>query len=240
MLWLETEGWLAQFRVHSTITTQLTHIVPPRSTVLGLFFAKLGLLKDYSKWPTEKYNEYLEKEKVKIGIAYNRERVNKFIDYNLYYLGETKSNPTEVEYIVDPSYYFVLLYDDEDPLLSKLEPDGEVFKTYLGINECPVVINKCEFVNYKEISKDRVKTRFVIPKEIVDSIRPSEGNIRPNIEVETLPFFAPPINSPDYKNKQAVIELYVPIGNEVDFQLKQPHSIYEVTIDGKKEEVVLL
>jgi CRISPR-associated Cas5-like protein len=235
---MDTEGWLAQFRVHSTITTQLTHIVPPRSTVLGLFFAKLGLLKDYSRWPTEKYNEYLEK--VKIGIAYNRKRIKKFIDYNLYYLGKTNPNPTEVEYIVDPSYYFILLYDDEDPLLSRLEPNKEVFKIYFGINECPVVINRCQFVNYKEKSKGIVKTRFVIPKEVVDSIRLNESDKKPNIEFETIPYFAPPINYHDYKDKKAVIDLYVPLGNEVEFQLKQQYSIYEVIIDGKKEEVVLI
>jgi len=249
---IDVEGWLAQFRVHSTITTQLTHLIPSKSTIIGFLLAKLGLARlNYANWPTNVYQKLLARDNgITVGIALRNKSITKFIDYNLYYLGGEKSNPTRVEYIVNPKYTFVYSVPNNLTLAGKnlvnilSNEKQEIFKTYLGINECPTVITKTMTLSDTDIKseeRDVIDTRFIIPKRFVDSIESKEKQ-RPSLEEAILPVTPPPISGTrkDKENKDNYETFLVPIGNKVKFRLNKLCKIYCLKINGDEERLVMI
>lgn len=227
---LDLEGWLAQFRHYSTTTTQLTYAIPPKSSLIGLLCAKIGLMReDYSKWPKE-YLGYMQKVKVAISC---KSKPRKYIDYVLYKNKdkEVGPKPTNIEYISLPNYSIVYLLPEDDEIFGLANKKAvltyELFKSYLGNNECPVSIKTTE-ISCTERKLKELETSFAIPKKIIESLDYED--------VSKILIEAVPLTPPEEVGFKPPEELVIPLGTSVKARLKEETTVYES--DGQSFVVI--
>lgn len=237
LLRLEVEGWISQFRSPPTITTQLSYLLPPKSTMIGFLLAKLGYMRSYREhW--ELHNIYKKlMEKIYVGVAFNygpNEQIRKYIDYVLYREKDGKQKPTQIEYVVRPRYIFLYYLPEENIVIDNVSIDftdrervknDEIFKTYLGINECPAIITKKEIFDIEPLGNNlneiRINTRFAIPEtyngqESV-SLYYTENSI-PIIEKTQLLLTPPPLTD-NLDQDSKYVTFYVPINSPITVNL---------------------
>jgi CRISPR-associated protein Cas5 subtype I-B len=155
---MKVSGWLAQFRDPYTLTSKLTIEIPAKSMLLGLLFAKIGLIKfSEGKEIKDLYSSY--KNKTFFAIAYENKKVVKYFDYVNYINKEFGQKPTRIEYLVNPKFEILCILPKEDKYFgedNKTELiNYEFFKPYLGSNECPATI-------------DSIKETKIFAKKVLD------------------------------------------------------------------------
>ena len=174
-LFMEVEGWLAQFRVVSAVTTQLSNLLPSKSALIGMLLAKAGVMRlRYDVWP-KVYEDLIKK--VKVGISVNA-TFNRFQDFVLFKeKGESDGQyrtPTQIEYLVLPRFSFVFLLPKDDPFLGWTMKERllsqELFKVVLGSNECPASLTRVEVFDVNVVKKASIRTRFAVPNTKVESV----------------------------------------------------------------------
>ncbi|MCS7109343.1 MAG: CRISPR-associated protein Cas5 [Candidatus Micrarchaeota archaeon] len=222
--YLELEGWLAHFRQPTTLTTKLSYLLPPKSTAIGFLLAKVGYFKNVN-YPSDIYMDLVNK--IKIAISMDVKRINKFIDYVLYYPSEfDKLKPTNLEYIVRPKYKLIYFIPKDDKYLGEANSlvkdrllNKEFFKIYLGSNECPATVLKSKEV--RVISKgnvDSIFTDFAVPiKEVV---------LLPNSDVIHASILTSVFNEKSGSQLKEE-EVFLPL-KKCKFDLKEKKTIYSI------------
>ncbi|MEM4360579.1 MAG: CRISPR-associated protein Cas5 [Candidatus Anstonellaceae archaeon] len=234
-------GWLAQFRDPFTLTTKLTLEVPPKSTILGMIFAKIGLLKikEDDKDLQNLYNQY--RERFFVAIAYKNKKVVKYIDYINYNSNEMKTKPTNVEYLINPEFEIICFFPKEDRYLSEERKKeiikNEFFKTYFGSNECPAYIEEAKEI---EVTKEKIPLEKKFRSEFIFLTKGMEDKIEPNDKKEKF-FYTTYLKSfPRDKEHKREICL-VPLGEKVEFRVigKEVELYYYKEMEEKNYFMVL-
>ncbi len=220
---LDVEGWLAQFRPPSSITSQTTALLPSKTTLLGLLFAKIGMIRKYDKRFVGAYEEY--NKKIKIGIRYKRNNFSKYFDQVTFReissrTGLMPGSPTKVEYLVLPRYEIIYLLPDDDLILGLKNREAilnnEIFKTYLGKNEALTSILSCEEIKLNKEENKTISTSFVFDTE--KSII-SYGDLS-KVAFDTIFYSAPS------EEKKKILKVGIPIGKKVSLKLKDGAEVY--------------
>jgi len=215
----EVEGWLANFRAATSVTTQTTHTIPPKSAMLGFLFAKIGKGRYfYGSWP-ETYKEYMNK--VKFAVSFNNKKKVSFFDYVLYINADSKDlKPTFIEYLIWPKYTFIYLLPTDDQYLGINNKDAilnhELFKVSLGSNEAPAHIIDAKEIKVEEIEAEKIETKFILESKLV---KESKSSISNNFIKEYIPISLPNQNF-------IVSEFIIPFGEKLSFELKEKNKIY--------------
>ena len=172
---LTISAWLAQFRQPSAVTTQLSYILPSKTSLIGLLLAKAGYGRlYYNKMP----EEYIHLNKaIKIAISYSKKSVVKYMEYvtlrNMNKKLERK--PTKVEYVVLPKYEVIYLLPKDNDIVGEQNKEkllnNEIFKTYLGSNESLVTIESSKEISLQKVgSQPTITTRFTVPVKFVKAL----------------------------------------------------------------------
>ncbi len=192
---MKISGWLAQFRQHATVTTQLTHILPPKSTVLGFLFAKRGIMRlSYNNKKSREelinfYSHYMDK--IQIAAAYSSKVLSTYMDY-VDYLIEYQQKPTNIEYLIMPEYRFIYLLPEDDKYFGIAQKEDilnkEFFKIHLGKNEALANEVLAREISVNEISEKEISTNFAIREDFIRYIDLSQ--YLENLKIEDLPITA--------------------------------------------------
>jgi CRISPR-associated protein Cas5h len=192
-------GDYAHFRKYYTTSSPLSFSIPPRSALIGLISAIIGIGKD-------EYLDIMRKEKAEIAIRIinpvhkirmTQNLINTKGGYWIPFKSSTHEPRTQIrfEYLKNPKYriYFHHLDDEINSLLkSNLENHKSVYTPYLGISE---LIADFTFISKADVSEVIPNTEFVdvhsvVPLDVVvkpDLLQPGRKYFKERIPCEMLP-----------------------------------------------------
>ncbi len=192
-------GDYAHFKKYYTTSSPLTFSIPPRTALIGLISAIIGLDK-------ESYFNIMTKDKAKIAvriinpikkIRMTQNLINTKGGYWTLIKKPTHEPRTQIrfEYLKDPHFRIYFNHTDTEiyeSLKSNLENHKSVYTPYLGISE---LIANFSFISETKISeilngKEFVDINTVIPldKEIkVNLLQPGKKYFKERIPVEMKP-----------------------------------------------------
>ena len=162
-------GAMAHFRKFYTNSSSLSYPFPPRTTVAGIIAAILGIERDV-------YYDLLSMEKARIGLALKSSyrSIMQTINFPTTKKGEKGRTQIPTELILPSNGEKKLVYEivfshcnNElmDEFYKKL--DNPVFPLYLGLTECPAVIEEKKYYKNSgfevECGKKEIEVQGIIP-----------------------------------------------------------------------------
>lgn len=242
---LSVEGWLAHFRQPTTVSSRLTFILPPKSTAIGMLLAKVGLYKRIDKnillFKNKKLRELFDNTFIAISL---KRGIVKYMDYLNYISKKDKRKPTNIEYIVNPSYEIIYFLPKDDLILGEKNKEiiinKEIFKVYLGYNECPATINLSEEINSNQINfsnRQDITTDFILPLDVVDSSSIDRSKLSELLRSSIL--ISTPQNVKEVEDTMKEKEVLVPL-RKMEFRLNNNIPVFEMKLNGNINQFLVI
>ncbi len=178
----KVEGYLANFRGSTSVTNQLSFHIPPKSAVLGMIAAMSGIIKPQTQYLplrdlTFNGNKlFHETYDIKIGIKVTS-NIQKTYDYVVFESGRKSGKnlrrmPTRIEWIVNPSYEFLVVTKDENWLeIFNQALEMEFFKVYLGNANAPASVTSKKLLEIDYIKPpEKIITEWTLPRDYIQTI----------------------------------------------------------------------
>jgi len=227
---IDVSGYLASYRILGSITTQNTYSVPPRTALIGMAAAMVGV------WRSPKEKRIFQRSRIydeinsdtKVALKVRMSNIHKYVDYVNYRNIKEKSKygqvkPVSVEFITNPKYTIMYWSENKkvDKLLQLIKGKREFFKATLGNNEYPAVIESVREVEVSKLKKDRILTEYVTDSSMITRIVSGENYI-----VEKLPRKIEVDERGKVKLESR--EYIVPLNTKIEVNLRDKHSVYKV------------
>ncbi|MEJ5327162.1 MAG: CRISPR-associated protein Cas5 [Candidatus Bathyarchaeia archaeon] len=165
------EGDFAAFRDPSVTTNQTVSLIPPKSAVIGIIAAIIGVRRSHSIHANLYSPEYLKLlGETHVGIKLARIPSKITFHTNHRSLKEPKTKPFKTELMVSPSYIFYVASSDEVKtlLLTRLKEYNFVFSPTLGHAYCPARISDVKIFEVSEVEPENVQVSTVILDEVME------------------------------------------------------------------------
>ena len=222
---MRVSGYMASYRVLGAITTQSTYSVPPRTALIGMLAAMIGVWKNPEEkrifQRSEMYNTI--NSNVEVALKVKMSDIHKYVDYVNYRKKDKSIKPTLVEFITNPKYDIIYWSKNNEinNLVLSIKGKREFFKATLGNNEYPAVIESVREVEVSKLKKDRILTEYVTDSSMITRIVSGENYI-----VEKLPRKIEVDERGKVKLESR--EYIVPLNTKIEVNLRDKHSVYKV------------
>lgn len=227
LLLFDIKGEFAHFRKYYTTTSPLTFSIPPRTVIIGLMSAVLGLKKN-------EYAGYFKPEDCKIALEILNPGKKFILKENwragIDFKGLNEISQIPLELIKNPRYR-IYFYHKDNKLLTKLteyiKGKISIYTPYLGISEFICQLKYVDYYNNLNIieTDGNVETNCVIAKDIIKEIKVST-NGKQYIE-SIIPFHL------DLERKFSYLDvIFENNGDSIIF--KQKRTVEYVHVNNKK------
>ncbi|MEM2099075.1 MAG: CRISPR-associated protein Cas5 [Candidatus Bathyarchaeia archaeon] len=165
------EGDFAAFRDPSVTANQTVSLIPPKSAIIGMIGAIIGLRRSHSIFTDIYSKEYVNLlEATCVGVKVTKTPLKQTFYTNHRSLKEPKTKPFKTELLLSPGYIFYVATSEniQTELLKRIEEYNFVFSPTLGHAYCPAKISNIKCLNATEIEPENIKVSTVILDEVME------------------------------------------------------------------------